>query len=299
MRMTNNILINNVKRNISRNIYQLSKQDNMLATGKRISKPSDDPIGIVDSLRLSSRLRENAQFQSNVSDAISWLESSDSALGSVNTILQRVYELVVQTVNGTLGPDDRQKTRLEIEELRGEIIDIANTTYGDRYIFGGKDTKVKPYDADTDAWNVNIFTGDHIMNYEVGAGVVVPVNILAQEAFGAGTPNDLIANLQQIIDDITANDVDALENSGLVQLQQNMETILASRAQIGARINRLEMTEDRLQEMEINFTTLKSKVEDVDVVSVIMDLKNQENVYRTSLAVGARIIQPNLMDFLR
>ena len=154
MRMTNNILINNVKRNISRNIYQLSKQDNMLATGKRISKPSDDPIGIVDSLRLSSRLRENAQFQSNVSDAISWLESSDSALGSVNTILQRVYELVVQTVNGTLGPDDRQKTRLEIEELRGEIIDIANTTYGDRYIFGGKDTKVKPYDADTDAWNV-------------------------------------------------------------------------------------------------------------------------------------------------
>ena len=59
------------------------------------------------------------------------------------------------------------------------------------------------------------------------------------------------------------------------------------------------MTEDRLQEMEINFTTLKSKVEDVDVASVIMDLKNQENVYRTSLAVGARIIQPNLMDFLR
>lgn len=299
MRMTNSILVNNVKRNISRNIYQLSKLDNMLATGKRINKPSDDPIGIVDSLRLSSRLQENAQFQGNVSDAHSWLESSDSALGSVNSILERVYELVVQTVNGTLEPEDRQKTMLEVRELRGELINIANTTYGDRYIFGGKDTKVKPYDPDTEAWNINLFSGQHGIVYEVGAGVTVPVNILAQEAFGAGTADDLIANMQTLIDDMSANDVDALRTTGLTQLQQNMETVLACRAQIGARINRLEMTADRLQELEINFTNLKSKVEDVDVAKVILDLKNQENVYRTSLAVGARIIPPTLMDFLR
>ena len=79
MRMTNGILVNTVKRNISRNLYQLGKYDNQLATYKRINKPSDDPVGLVDVLRLSSRLQENAQFQANAADARSWLESTDSA----------------------------------------------------------------------------------------------------------------------------------------------------------------------------------------------------------------------------
>lgn len=303
MRMTNNILVNNVKRNISRNIYQLSKYDNMLATGKRINKPSDDPVGLVDSLRLSSRLQENAQFQANVKDAQSWLESSDSALGNVNKIIERVYELTMQTVNGTLEPEDRQKTMLEVRELRGELINLANSTYGDRYIFGGKDTKTLVYDetayALTGGWNPELFSGNHNIVYEVGAGVTVPVNMQAQGAFGAGTANDIIANMQTLIDDMNADNVDAMKSTGITQLQQNIETVLASRAQIGARINRLEMSTDRLQELEINFTKLLSEVEDVDVAKTILDLKNQENVYRTSLAVGARIIPPTLMDFLR
>ncbi len=296
--MTNGILVNTVKRNISRNLYQLGKYDNQLATYKRINKPSDDPVGLVDVLRLSSRLQENAQFQANAADARSWLESTDSALSSVNEILKRIYELTVQSVNGTLEAEDRQKTVLEIEELRHELVNIANTTYGDRYIFGGKDTKTKVFDEAADSWNPQIFTGNHTIVYEVGVGVTIPVNVTAQEAFGAGTANDILANIQGLIDDMKNNDVDALGTTWIAQLQQNMETILSCRAQVGARINRLEMTLDRLEEMETNFTALKSNVEDIDVAKVILDMKNQENIYRMALSVGARIIQPSLMDFL-
>ena len=64
-------------------------------------------------------------------------------------------------------------------------------------------------------------------------------------------------------------------------------------------MNRLELVESRLEDMELNYTELLSENEDVDMARLIIDLKNQENVYRASLAAGARIIQPTLVDFLR
>ena len=74
---------------------------------------------------------------------------------------------------------------------------------------------------------------------------------------------------------------------------------MAQRAVVGARVNRLELQENRLESTRIDYTELLSKNQDADMAEVIMDLKMQENVYRASLAAGARIIMPSLVDFLR
>ena len=63
-------------------------------------------------------------------------------------------------------------------------------------------------------------------------------------------------------------------------------------------MNRLELTANRLEDDFINFTKLKSKNEDVDIAEAIMNLMNEVNVYNASLAVGAKVIQPSLVDFL-
>ena len=64
-------------------------------------------------------------------------------------------------------------------------------------------------------------------------------------------------------------------------------------------MNRLEMVNSRLEDTEVNYTKLLSDNEDVNMAKVIVELTNQENIYRASLAAGARIIQPSLVDFLR
>jgi len=295
MRMTNNILVNNLKSNISKNMYRMSKLDNMLSTGRRINKPSDDPTGIVDSLRLSSRLRETAIYQQNTSDAKSWLESTDSSLGSLNGILNRIYELSVKSANGTLSHEDRATIKAEVSQLQNEVITIANATHGDRYLFGGKNTTEAPYL--NGAWNPNLSNAE--IKYEIGVGITVPVNVTAEDVFQAGTPQDLLGTIQQIIDDIAADDTTRLGGIDLDNLKQNIDTVLGARAQIGARVNRLEMSQERLTELTINLTSLKEDVEGIDPAKVILDMKNQENVYQAALAVGARAIQPTLMDFLR
>jgi flagellar hook-associated protein 3 FlgL len=77
-----------------------------------------------------------------------------------------------------------------------------------------------------------------------------------------------------------------------------MNKVLSIRADAGARMNRAELTLNRLDSDELNFTNLMSQNEDVNMAEVIMNLKNEENVYNASLAGGARIIMPTLVDFL-
>jgi len=291
MRVTNSMLINNLKRNLSRNIGQMEKTQNMMASGKRISKPSDDPVGIVESLRLSTRLRENAQYQENVKDAVSLLSTTDTVLGSLGSAINRAYEQTVYGANGTMTHEERQALRDEILQIIEEVKSIANTSHGDKYIFGGSNTTRPPYD-DTTLWSDN----PNRVYYEIGKGIVMPVNITAQEVF---KDKDLLGTLESVAAHLDTDDVAELSGNDLDLLKENLEQVLSCRAQVGARLNRLEMTQNRLLDQELNFSNLQAEVDGIDPAEVIIDLQNRENIYEASLAIGAKVIVPSLVDFLR
>lgn len=290
MRVTNSVLVNNLKNNLSRNIRTLERMQTQLTTGRRISKPSEDPTGMVESLRLATRLRENAQFQDNVQDALGWLNTTDDALGSLTSALQRVYELTIQGANAPLDTDERLAICAEVKQIREEIGVIANTTHGDRYIFGGTNTTEEPYIEGE--WQHNTTS----IHYEIGVGVEIPVNLTAEEVF---IDSGIFESLQNIILHLETDDTQALSADDLGPLQNAIDQVLASQAKVGASVNRLEMTKARLEEQEVNFSNLQAEVDGVDPAWVIMQLKEQESVYRASLAVGARVIMPTLVDFIR
>jgi len=268
----------------------MEKIQTQLSTGRKINRPSDNPTGLVESLRLSTRLQENSMFQQNVEDAKSWLTTTDEALGSLTTALDRVYELTVEGANGTMDTEERDAICAEVKEIINEIGVIANTTHGDRFVFGGTNTKQKPYDEG--AWQHN--TKD--INYEIGVGVEIPINLTAQEVF---IDSGVFTSLQNIATHLENNDTQALSADAIGPIQDAIDQVLACRAKVGASVNRLEMTKARLEEQEINFSNLQAEVDGVDPAWVIMQLKEQENVYRASLSVGARVIMPTLVDFLR
>lgn len=289
MRVTNNVLINNIKNNLSRNIRAMEVIQNQLTSGRRITRPSEDPTGITESLRISSRLRENAGFKQNVQDALGWASFTDETLGGLNSALQRVYELTVEGANATYEKEERDAIAAEIEQIKSEIESIANTTFGDRYIFGGTNTKVKPYDEGT--WQHNSAS----INYEIGVGVEIPINRTAEEVF---VQTDVFGTLDNIITHLENGDVAALSKD-IEPIQAALNQVAEVRVRVGATVNRLEFTKNRLDAQEINYATMQSEVDGVDTAWAIMQLKDQENVYRTTLAVGARIIMPTLVDFLR
>jgi len=138
MRVTNRMMITNMMRNLNHNLGRMDKRQMQVATGKRIHRPSDDPVAISRILKIRADLSEISQFQRNVDDALSWMETTEQAVAHVGDSLQRLRELTVQASNGVLTDSETQKIKSEVVQIRDHIITLGNTTYAGRYVFSGK-----------------------------------------------------------------------------------------------------------------------------------------------------------------
>lgn len=322
MRITNNMLINNMTYNLNGSLQRMEKLQYQTTTGKKFRVPSDDPIGASKSLKFNTDLSKVEQYQRNAKDATSWMKETEGALKEINEVLKRSYELTSQAANGTNSPDDLEKIKAEITELKGHVIQIANTTYAGRSIFTGYKTDQKLLNDDG-TYNVDL-NNDETFVYNVGVAETVNVNTLGNKVFGSGNKNytdDVTgsiagpppapgdkAYLIKIFDDLEAalGTVEAgkapdqaLLQSSITNFQDAMSNIMSVTAEIGAKSNRLNMTTNKLADQALNLEELLSFNEDIGLPEAYMKLSIEENVYRASLAVGAKVIQPSLMDFLR
>ncbi|MEA5444245.1 flagellar hook-associated protein FlgL [Gammaproteobacteria bacterium AB-CW1] len=135
---------------------QLAKTQEQVASGKRIVRPSDDPIGSVQALELGRALQKNEQFDRNATIAQNRLQTQESTLTEVGDILQRARELTVQGANGSQGNDSRQFIANELRELRQSLIDLANTKdSSDNFIFAGYRGGTQPFSPTPDGVTYN------------------------------------------------------------------------------------------------------------------------------------------------
>ena len=300
MRVTNNILINNMMRYISSNLNRMDKYQQQLATGMKISVPSDDPVVAARALKLRTDVSQVEQYRRNVNDAESWIDITESTLNNIQDVLHRARELAVQGNNGTMTETDRIKIAEEIKQLKNQLINLANTTYAGRQIFSGYKTDTKLLNDDG-TFAIDVLNTERI-EYEIGIGDSININVCGGDLFNYG--NDAQVNNKAKMIEVFDKFIEALElgeniGESITDLDEAMDNLLRVRADLGARANRLELTANRLDSDVINFTMLMSQNENVDMAETIMKLKNEENVYRASLAGGARIIMPTLVDFIR
>ncbi len=304
MRITNNMLINNMVNYIGNNLTRMDKYQAQLASGKKIQVPSDDPVVAARALKLRTDVAEIKQYQRNLKDAQSWLEITESALNDMGEVFQRVKELVVGS-DAIESPEDLKATEMEIRQLKTQIINLGNTTYAGRNIFTGFKTDEKLLDADGN-FLLEVSNNEEI-NYEIGLGDSININVTGGDLFNAGADigagdvggaGKFIQDMDSLITALANADYGAI-TSLAHNFSDNLDNVLRVRADVGARVNRLELTANRMMNDNTNFTKLMSENENVDMTETIMNLKNEENVYRASLAGGARIIMPSLIDFLR
>jgi flagellar hook-associated protein 3 FlgL len=301
MRVTQSMLTNNSMRNLSSSYARMGQLQDQLATGKKITKPSDDPVVAMKGMFYRSNLTSIEQYKRNLSELYLWMDNSEAGIDQANQGLQRVRELTLQGKNGTLSEADKKAVAVEIEQIKMDLVGVAETKVAGRYIFHGTDIGNSPIKNGNPADGSAPQVADNLTsaligsyNVEVSQGVslkanVNPGNVFSQKLF------DTVHNIQKALE---SGDTDALDTE-LGNLDDVMETLSAERSELGARYNRLEMIDDRLGQQEVVANRILSDNEDADIERVITDLKTQESVHRAALGVGARIIQPTLMDFLR
>ncbi|MDI7742937.1 flagellar hook-associated protein FlgL [Lysinibacillus fusiformis] len=295
MRVTQSMLSGNMLRNLSNSYSKLGKLQEQINTGKKVTRPSDDPVTAMKGISYRTELNNVEQFSRNIGEAYNWLDTTDDTLDKIGSTLQRVNELMVQASNGTSTPEDRKKINSELQQLREHVQNLANSKIGDRYIFSGTKTQTAPFDKDTGyVTNLTDPSFEKTIDIEVFDGINLQVNT---------TPIKIFEEIDQMFEKISI-DID-LEIPGselsahLSTIDTNMNKLLTTRADIGARQNRVELMDSRLQSQEIIATKRMSDNEDVDYEKAIVEMTTQESIHRAALSVGAQIIQPTLMDFLR
>ena len=302
IRITNGMLINELKYNLNNNYTNMDKYQRQLATGRKINLPSDNPAGLVKSLRLRTNLVEGEQYLANINEGINFMETTDAALDNLTAIMQRIRELAVNAANGTNDDSARKAIADEIKELTDQITIVANTSYGSKYIFAGTNVTQQPCQEDSDPDTFKWTGNNEALQLEIGVGVKLTINLTDSSMnnffVGNGSDPGVIDFCRELVNDIEAGNLDAV-NAALTTADKFIDNLLTARSTIGAKVNRLELQQSRLDSTQISYTSLLSQNEDADIAEVIMNLKMQESVYRASLAAGARIIQPSLVDFLR
>lgn len=290
MRVTQSMLAQNSLRHISKSYERLNKYQDQLSSGKKITRPSEDPVVAIKGMYYRTNLKEVEQYKRNLSEAYLWLDNSEAGLEQANKGLQRLRELMIQANNGSYSEDERDAIFREVKQIKDDLISIANSQVAGRYIFNGTRTDKPPVAGDPPVVNNN---NDPFM-VELSKDIRIQVNVTPDNVFN-----------QQMFDTVQAVQT-ALENNDttnlaslLGQLDDHIDALNAERAELGARYNRIEQMEARINQQEVIATKILSDNEDADIERVITDLVTQESVHRAALAVGARIIQPSLIDFLR
>lgn len=399
------MLANSNLKYISQNYNNLSKIYDQINTGKKITKPSDDPVIAMKGMRYRSQLVEVDQFRRNLSEGFNWLDNADATLDETNQVLNRIRDLTVQASNDSYDPIARKNIAEEITSLQEHIIALANTRVGENYIFNGTDTDKSPIDSSKFNMDFNAFVGeftnnpekakDYIISYkgqvyksggtdengttvytlepmvemkdkdapvtepptmmkvptaeirigadgkvthiareanaerngeiqetnaiissndlvvsnknaastnneqvkiEVMKGVSIPINLRGQNAFST----ELFGGLESLKKMLTDPATTGKEiTKALDTIDGFLNDIVSTRAELGAQTNRAEMVDSRLMQQKVIATQTVSNNEDIDFEEAIMNFTIQESLHKASLAVGARIIQPTLMDFLR
>ncbi|RWZ55034.1 flagellar hook-associated protein FlgL [Halobacillus fulvus] len=293
MRITQSMLSNNMLRNLSQSYQSMGKYQEQLSTGKKISRPSDDPVVAMKGIDYRTQLSQVQQYQRNMSEVHNWMDNSDSALDKATKAMQRVRELTVQASNDTYEDGQRENVAQEIRQLKEHLGTIANTKVNDKYIFNGTNTTNPPVDMTAEDYVLN--TTNTPVKIEVSQGVEMEVNVRPDAVFN----DDFFTQLENFADELENGATGDELGAYLGTFDDDINDILSARADLGARMNRMELVEERLSVQEVSATRMMSDNEDAEIEKVITSLKAQESIHRAALGVGSRIIQPTLMDFLR
>lgn len=295
MRVTQSMLSANSLRNISNSYNKLNQLSNQVSTGKKITKPSDDPVVAMKGMYYRSSLSEVEQYKRNLSELYLWMDNSEASMNQASSGLDRVRELLVQGKTGTNGVDERNAIAEEINQIKEDLVNVANTKVNGKYLFHGTDISNPPVTAGNPPQVAANIADGSIDSYtvEVSSGVSMKANVnpatFNQEMFDV---------VQEIQDKMENNDTTGLDEL-LTRLDSVMNSLSSEKSELGARYNRLEMVESRIDAQEVLANKVLSDNEDVDMEVAITNLSVQESVHNASLSVGARIIQTSLIDFLR
>jgi len=289
-RITSTHLLAQSQRNLQSALAELGRLQEQASSQRRISRPSDDPAGTGEALRVRSAQRALAQHSRNIADGSGWLATVDSALGTSSGLLQRARALVLQGGNdGVMSTDSREAIAVELETIRDDLLKQANTSYNGRFVFAGT-SDAPAFDA---AYAYSGTPGSAVER-RIADDRTIRVDADGAAAFGTGAAS-VFATLDTVVTELRAG---ASVGPRVDDIDAALKAVLAEQSVSGTRYTQMERAKEAALERSVSLEADRTRIEDVDLAEVVLRLQSQEVAYRSALAVTGRALPPTLLSFL-
>jgi flagellar hook-associated protein 3 FlgL len=287
-RITQRAISDSALRGLQASLDRSARLQQQLSSGRRIGQPSDDPSGTASAMTFRSQRMAAEQHLRNIDGAQGRLAATDSAISDLSDRLNRVRELLVQSQNAALSPEGRAALGAEISSIRSNVLDIYNTRYLDRPVFGG----TTPGDVAVDASGT--YVGDEApVEVRISRDATVRVDVQGT-AVAADTVPALLDQLALEVPTapgVTTASFDALDAA--------RSKVLQSMGDVGARAARVDTSRTQVDSLRLDLQSRVSQNEDVDLPETIMNLQAQQVAYQSALGAAAKIMQTSLADFIK
>lgn len=301
MRVTNRAMTNTYLSDVQKSLQSINKLNTQLNTGKQINKVSDNPYEAIKILNMQNEINDVERYNYNCDEITGWLDSTDDALDKIGNISSEI-KVLLTSISGSYGEDEIKAIRSEINEKVKQIGEALNTTYAGRFIFGGSNTDEAPVEIFENADGIvelrlKAGSNEDKLKAEISAGIGIDYNLTASQVTdnlkGLNTINNILVELGN-------NPVDKERVQELnSELGDYMNHVLNNRAAIGARSNTVSNVKSSNDENILRLKGVYSDMQDVDWAEKYIELTSAQMVYNSSMQVGAKMIQPTLLDYLR
>ena len=288
MRVTNSMMTTTVKRNLFRQAERLANKQEIMSSGKRINRPSDDPLGYGKILDYRKTLSSLDQYDRNIQNAKNRIEF-------LETTLEGVDELIVDAKNWAVNQSgsetmDREAAITSVQNLRDQLVQLGNSKMGNVYVFAGFQSLTPPFDAS------GTYSGDDGY-YSVMTADSMEMQVEADGSRVFQGAEDVFDALDQLLVGLQTDDATLIRGQ-IDRFDQAKGQVEVVRAESAAKYEQLELAEQQTAKLKLTFEEMMDSTEKANVEETIIDFNNQELAYEMSLNAAAKIIQPTLMQFL-
>ena len=289
MRITDLVLAQRVINSINSSKSRLAELQNILATTKRVNKPSDDPLRISHILNLRRKIKDTEQYLENIEIAGTWLDIANQVLTQSGDVLNSAKVVALREANATATAESRASSADEIRSLKIQLRNSANTVYAGRYVFAGTKTLTQPFNENGE------YQGDQgKIELQVGEKRIVSINSPGDEVFQGG--EDLFAVLSDLETALENDDLPGVSDK-IGRLDDCHAQILRWQGDFGGRSRRVEISRNQLQDQTVQTTKILSSAEDADMVKIVVQLQAAGTAYQAALSAGGQILQYTLISF--
>jgi flagellar hook-associated protein 3 FlgL len=303
MRVTANMSAENSLFNIQQGRARLDKLQETISSGQNVNRPSDDPINSRVLLDIGDKLKALDQYSSNISKATSWLQFTSTAMQGMSSIIN-LAKKVAGTINtGSSDPSIRQSAHDQLVDLKQQFVDMANTQFGDQYIFGGANNTTPPFN------NLNNnYGGDATqLNIEIAPNTSQTLNVTgdrlikgvgANPSYGTIDILDTFDNLiASVGDNVTPSNVPAL-TLAITDIQDGAKQFNIATSDVLSRNTRLNSMTTLNENNKNTLLSIATGIQEVDYAKLGVELSNQKVAFEASLSSTASISKLSLLDYL-